>query len=97
LHEAVQSRHARTIELQAALRKDPKIIAAAKGNPQMMAKLIQQRTAAANKNGFNAGDYLRYTIMNDPLEKFGSMKVGDQQAHSLELPDMTGRRPYIIR
>jgi len=97
LHEAVQKRHARTIELQAALRKDPKIIAAAKGDPKIMAKLIQQRTAAANKDGFNAGDYLRFTLMNEQNPNFGSMKIGTTQAHSLELPDMTGRRPYIIR
>jgi hypothetical protein len=97
LHEAVQNRHARTIELQAALRKDPKIIAAAKGDPKIMAKLIQQRTAAANKDGFNAGDYLRFTLMNEQNPNFGSMKIGTTQAHSLELPDMTGRRPYIIR
>jgi hypothetical protein len=97
LHEAVQNRHAKTMEYQATLRKDPKIIAAAKGDPKRMAQLIHQKTVAHNKNTFNAGDYLRYTIMNDPLETFGSMKVGDTQAHTLELPDMTGRRPYIIR
>jgi hypothetical protein len=97
LHEAVQKRHARTIELQASLRKDPKLIAASKGDPKIMAKLIQQRTAALNKDGFNAGDYLRYTLMNELIPNFGSMKIGNTQAHSLELPDMTGRRPYIIR
>lgn len=97
IHEAVQNRHAKTMEFQAGLRKDPKIIAASKGDPKLMAKLIHQRTVAQNKNAFNAGDYLRYYIVNNPLENFGSLKVGDQQAHSLELPDMTGRTPYIIR
>lgn len=97
LHEAVLGRHAKTMEFQAGLRKDPRIIAASKGDPKRMAELIHQRTVAQNKDAFNAGDYLRYYIMNNPLEKFGSLKVGDQQPHSLELPDMTGRRPYIIR
>jgi hypothetical protein len=99
LHEAVQNRHNGTMDFQARLRKDPKIIAASKGDPKLMAQLIHKRTVERNRQPgtFNAGDYLRFYINNNPLEKYGSLKVGPEQQHSLELPDMTGRRPYIIR
>jgi hypothetical protein len=99
LHEAVQNRHNGTMDFQARLRKDPKIIAASKGDPKLMAQLIHKRTVERNRQPgtFNAGDYLRFYINNNPLERYGSLKVGPEQQHSLELPDMTGRRPYIIR
>lgn len=99
LHEAVLDRQQKTYAFQAGLRKDPSVIAAAKGDPRLLAKIIHKKTLERNSktDQVKAGDMLRYTLMNDEVPKFGSMKLGTTQAHSLELPDMTGRRPYIIR
>lgn len=98
IHDLVQQRHNKTMEFQAKLRKDPQIIAASKGDPKLMAQLIHQKTIKFNENAFNPGDYLRgYLHYTNPLEPMYSLKMGPHAKHSLELPDMTGKQPYIIR
>lgn len=99
LHSAVAERHRNTIAFQDSLRKDPKIIAAAKGNPKLLAEIIHRKTRERNANSdqVRAGDMLRHTLINEENPDWGSMKPGTTQAHSLDLRDMTGRRPYIIR
>jgi hypothetical protein len=104
LHSAVMQRYQDTAKFQSDMRKDPRIIKAAGGDPRRMAAIIHQATIARNNNLrnsgklFNAADSVRgYRFYKDPLEPRGSMKSGNMHETGFDLPDMTGRQPYIIR
>ena len=104
LHGAVRQRYEDTVKFQAGLRKDPAILKAAGGDPRKLASIIHNATIARNNKLrdqgklYNAADSLRgYRFYKDPTEPRGSMKSGNMIETGLDLPDMTGRRPYIIR
>lgn len=99
LHNAVLDRHQNTMTYQAGLRKDPKNIAAAHNDPERMASIIHQKTLQRNAKSqqIRPGDMLRGTLMMDNKALWNGMKPDNFKRHDLELPDMTGKQPFIIR